>query len=545
MAVSRPRASRAEIALLAALAGYGLFPLVLLLARAATLHARFTGADGLIGADGVLGADQLQYLAWIRDAAHHGLASDLFTLRPSGHVYLQPLFAISGALLRLGLSLPLSYLIWKPVAIVALFAAALAWARRCCGDRPGARAAVVALSLFFVTPLAALFSWTQMGSGPFRFSLFLLGDEMLAAGKLWGYVPSAFGLALVPAALLAVERAIDPDLGAAPGLRAARRHAEPRPLLLGAAAALLASWLHPWQGITLILIFAALAVAGRMRDWPALAVPALAAALPLAYYDLLSRSDPAWRLASRYEAIPRLPFLALLAGLGPPAVIAALGVRRPRGVIIEQALLAWVGACLVTYFVNDAFAPHALQGLSLPLAVLAVRGWGRLRLPPGIGVALGAVAVGVATLPGLVYDGRTFVRTARGSLVQYYLPRDDARALDWIAGRAPAGGVLAPTPLAAVVPGQTGRAVWVGHGYWSPDYPARARRVDALFAGRMRPGRARAFVAMTGAAIVLEDCAHHADLAPALRPLVASVQRFGCARVYVLTRPGAGRSAIR
>jgi hypothetical protein len=218
-----PRASRAEIVLLAALAAWGLFPLVLLLARAAALHAQFTGADGLIGADGVLGADQLQYLAWARDAsAHGGLASDLFTLAPSGHVYLQPLFAITGALLHLGLSLPLAYLLWKPVAILAMFLAALAWARRAFPDRPVPRAAVALLSLFLYTPLAALFSWTQLGAGHFRFNLFLLADELLGATKLWGYAPSALGLALVPAALLAVERALDPGRLATPPGRGSR-----------------------------------------------------------------------------------------------------------------------------------------------------------------------------------------------------------------------------------------------------------------------------------------------------------------------------------
>src|ERR1700722_2780388 len=149
-----PRASRAEIVLLLALAAWGLFPIVLLLVHAAQLHAQFTGADGLIGADGVLGADQLQYLAWARDAgAHGGLASDLFTLAPSGHVYLEPLFAITGWLSRLGVSPPLAYLVWKPVAIVALFAGAVAWARRMFAERLAPRAAAVVLCLFLYTPL--------------------------------------------------------------------------------------------------------------------------------------------------------------------------------------------------------------------------------------------------------------------------------------------------------------------------------------------------------------------------------------------------------
>jgi hypothetical protein len=513
--------------LLAGLAVWALFPLVLLLVHAGELHARFTGADGLIGADGVLGADQLQYLAWARDAsAHGGLASDLFTLSPNGHVYLQPLFAITGALFGLGLSLPLAYLLWKPVGIIVLFLATVAWARRMFGGELAARAATVAISLFFCTPLGALFSWTTLGDKPFRFELYLLSDELLAADKLWGYVPSALGLALVPVALLAMERA----LGADPAPRELPRGARTRPVLLAALAALAASWLHPWQGITLILIFLGLSAARRFRQPAPLLVATIAAALPLGYYYLLSHHDPAWQLAAHYEVIPRVSALVLLAGLGPLALIAALGIRRPDGIVIEQALLLWIGAALVTYFVNDSFAPHALQGLSLPLAVLAVRGWHRLRIAP----VLGAVTVGLITIPGLAFVARKFIRTANSSVLQYYLPQSDAQALDWLAHRAPPGGVLAPTPFAVIVPSQTGRAVWVGHGYWSRDYPARARQVDRLFGGRLSPAAARRFIASTGAAILISDCRHRADLTKPLRPMISSTQLFGCARVYVL-----------
>jgi hypothetical protein len=525
MSQSTPRVTGIERVLLAALAAWGLFPLILLLVHAAQAHARFTGADGLIGADGILGADQLQYLAWARDAAAHGLAADLFSLAPSGHVYLEPVFTIVGGLHRLGLSLALAYLLFKPLAIVAMLLAAVAWARRTFPGQLPARAAAVALSLFLYTPLAALFSWTQMGSGSFRFSLYLLAYELLAANKLWGYVPSALALALVPVALLAIERALD----AAPGTRAGAVGL--RPALGAALASLLASWLHPWQGITLIIIFAGLAALHRGRAWLALGVAAAGAALPLAYYAVLSHSDPAWRLASQYEVIPRLPALVLLAGLGPVALIAAIGARRPRGDVIEQALLLWIAGCLITYFANDAFAPHALQGLSLPLAVLAVRGGQRLHIPWPVGL----IVLGLVTIPGLAYDARKFVNTARNEkLVQYYLPHGDAAALDWVAAHAPPGGVLAPTPFALDVPAQTGRAVWVGHGYWSRDYFARARRADRLFQGHMPAVRAQAFVRSTGAALLVADCRHRADLTSRLRPLIGTVRRFGCARVYVL-----------
>ena len=541
MRATGPRASRAEIVLRVALAAWALAPLALLLAHAGSTHTTFTGADGLIGADGVLGADQLQYLAWVRDAGSHGLASDLFSLGPSGHVYLEPLFTISGLLWRAGLSLQLAYLVWRPLAAVALLAAAVVWARRAFGDQLAARAATVALAVFLYTPLAALFSWApKLGSGRFGFQLYLLAYELLAANKLWGYVPSALGLALVPVALLAVERALEPERSR---IGAAAAHVLPsaarlRALLLAAAAALLSSWLHPWQGITLIVIFAGLALWRRLRGALALAVPAVGAALPLAYYYLLSHSDPAWKLASTYEVIPRLPALVLLAGLGPLVLIALLGLRRPDGVVFEQVLLLWIAGCFVTYFVNDSFAPHALQGLSFPWAVLAVRAGQRLRLP----VVVGAAVIALLTIPGLAYDARKMVRVARSPTVQYYVPASDEQALKWVSAHAPPGGVVAPTPFAIIVPAATGRRVWVGHGYWSRDYFPRSRQASALFRGHLRPARARAFVRSTGAALLISDCAHHADLATALRSLLALVQRFGCSAVYVLAP---GRSASR
>jgi hypothetical protein len=96
--------------------------------------------------------------------------------------------------------------------------------------------------------------------------------------------------------------------------------------------------------------------------------------------------------------------------------------------------------------------------------------------------------------------------------------------------------VLAPTPFAAVIPGQTGRAVWVGHGYWSRNYGPRARQADRLFGGRLRPSAARTFVSGTGATLLVADCRHdRADLTRMLGPLIAATHRFGCARVYVLS----------
>jgi hypothetical protein len=517
------RVRPAEWLLLAALVAWAVVPPALMALHALAAHERFTGADGLIGAGGVLGADQLQYLAWTRDAGSHGLVSNLFSLQPSAHVFLAPLALLAAALWRLGLSLPLSYLLVKPFAAIALFAAALAWARRFI-DGTGARAAAVALSLFLYTPAAELVNWVSLGSGRFRFQTYLLGWELLSANKLWGYAPSALAIALMPVVVLATERALEPPRGSS-GLG---------PSAVAGGAALLAAWLHPWQGATLLVVLGGLALWQRGRGWRGLVLPAVGAAAPLVYYYVLSHTDAAWELASANEVVGRLPAVVLLAGLAPPALVAALGLRRPGEAIAERALLLWVAGTFATYFATDAFSSHALQGLSFPLAILMVRGWQRLGLP----AAAGAVAIALITLPGMAWDAHKLRDSVGGSVPQYYLPAADARALDWVAAAAPPGGVLAPTPFAIVVPSQTGRAVWAGHPYWTRDYARRSRQLDALFTDRIRPGAARALVSSTGASLLISDCGHRSDLAGVLRPLLASVHRFGCATVYVVRRDG-------
>jgi hypothetical protein len=516
--------SAVAVAAALTLAAWAFVPVVLLVVHADAIHASWTGADGLIGADGVLGADQLQYLAWARGVALHGLAPDLFTLGRSGSVYLEPASGLAGALAAAGTSLVTGYLVVKAIAVLVLAAGVTAWCRRLLGGRGrpvGPELAAVALALYAVTPATALVNWLQLGSARFRFDIYLAGDELLTATKLWGYMPAALAIGLMCLALLALERSLE-----AGGARA---------IASAAAAALLCAWLHPWQGITLGLIVVGLAALRRRpQELPGFALVLLGLAIPLAYYGLLEHTDPAWRMAARNEQGPRLPATVLLACLGPLVLLALPGLRRlGRGApLAEQALVLWVPAGLATYWLNGAFATHALQGLSVPLAVLVVRGGARWRLP-----AAGAwVGVLLLTLPGLAYDARKFVRTSRSGLVQYALPRADARALRWAAREAPAGGILAPAPFAAVIPAQTGRPVWVGHGDWSPDYPARARRADRLFAGRMGPAAAQALVRATGARLLVSDCGHRRGqerLGRALGGSVVETRRFGCARVYV------------
>src|SRR5439155_22962175 len=84
--------------------------------------------------------------------------------------------------------------------------------------------------------------------------------------------------------------------------------------------AAIVSWIHPWQGVTLILILAGVAAFKRTRRVAvACGTVALAASLPLVYYYALPHVDGAWAAA---RAQNNLSFDVWVA----PAVLLPLGL---------------------------------------------------------------------------------------------------------------------------------------------------------------------------------------------------------------------------
>jgi hypothetical protein len=268
---------------------------------------------------------------------------------------------------------------------------------------------------------------------------------------------------------------------------------------------------------------------------PALIGPALATAAPIAYYALLAHYDDAWHVAAETNRLPHVSLLILLAAFGPLAVAAVAGATGRPANVRERLLRLWPLACLVVYFASPSVPAHAFEGITLPLAVLAVRGWTRARAPAFVGAAMVVLLI----VPGTAVQIRDLRRAVLRGDQPFALRAGEDDALRYLdSGHAPSGGVLAPVFLAEAIPERTGRRVWVGHLTWSPDFYRRATVVELLFAGRLPPGQARQLVRSTGARLLVSDCHGRADLAPALGPLLATVKRFGCASVYEL-RPAA------
>ena len=490
-----------ELAVLVLLAAVSMWVLVLNLVQVAAHGAAWDGTQSAYV------VDQLQYLAWIRDASTHLLASNLFVLHSTPHDYLQPMVAISGGLVALGVTPPIALLVWQPVAISALFVAVRGFVRAQLRSRLAMRAALV---------LALFAGWPSM-----HFDLWL-------PFWTWGYQEAVLALACATGALLLYH------LGREGGR------------LIWAAAVLgaLASWLHPWQGeVVLMLIVSGEAImwigGQRARFWRPLAVIA-ATLLPLLYYVILARVDASWRLGQR-GSTGFMPLQQLLWPLAPLAIPALFAYRRRSLNFIQAATRVWPFAAVAVYVLAEnglgSSPPHAFAGITIPMAVLAAEAVGSVRWPRFVPrrttTALLLLALTVPVAVEKLGIAHSLVKHQKTYTV------NEQRALSFLARDPQPGGVVTPIHLGAIVPWETGRHTYIGDCYWSlPDcFTRNTNSWLVVHWGRVLPRYARAFVMSTGARFLLKDCKGRDHIWRELRKIIVSVQRFGCARVYELGSP--------
>ena len=477
------------------------------------------------GGDGYLVVDQLQYLNWLNQAADHGLVRNLYDIAPSSRAFLHPGVLLAGLAHRAGLGIVASYMLFKPVAIGALFCGALFYTRRFLPRRDDRRLALV-LALFACSPVAALVGWANLGSEFRQFQFDLIGGELWTGSYLWGYLFTAIAVGIMPLGLLAYERG---------------RRGQAKWISWAAAAGLFAAWLQPWQGAT----FAGIVIVGELLLWrskrerPPLVRPAIvlvATALPLVYYALLSRLDDAWKLAgtaNSASAFGGRAWVAVALCVGLLAVPAAFAYRRVPRDFGSLAVRAWPPLALVVYVLPlGTFPFHALQGLTLPLVVLGVIAWRNHLHDRPLPLLLAVVIAFVLIVPGTAYRLDNIRAAVAVGRQPHFLTTGENDALAALRRDPAKGGVLTPTYLGLLVPAYTGRETWVGAGSWTPDLTARQQQVEDLFAGKLSPAAAEALVRRSGARFLLSDCHGRADISRTVSGFTAPPRRYGCATVW-------------
>jgi hypothetical protein len=490
------------------------------------LHmARYGGI--LSGSDGPLaGSDQFLYMDFIRQSGSHLLIGEQFDLTIGHQVYLEPIYLLGGLLWRCGLSIAAAFWSLKLLAAPVLALGICAVVARSV-VRPGERLVAVGLALFYMSPLVPVLRWSGAVTGVDAFRMILPAGESMPAWELWGYLHAAVAMGALAFALMGIVSLAD-------GARSRR-------LIAGTAGcAGLAAWLHPWSGAIFILVTAAILLrAPSRRLLTALMAPLAAVAAPLAYLAILPHVDAGWQTLSRQNgaSLAFVPVWMLVVVLLPLAAPAAWGWRAFAAGSLRTVLIAWPLAALAVYVVSPQFRYHALQGISIPLAVLAVAGWRELRLP-----RLGVLAALAAIIAGPAYEVSTLRDSLRAGISPYSFTPDDRHALAYLDQLRTPGGVLSRYYLGMTVPAYTGRRTWIGETTWTPSFAVRRAEAEAAFDGGLSAAQTLRFVRAVAPSYVLRDCGASRSLDQVLTQLPASIHRFGCAAVFVLPT-AAARSA--
>ena len=224
-----------------------------------------------------------------------------------------------------------------------------------------------------------------------------------------------------------------------------------------------------------------------------LAATTTACALPLAYYALLGHFDATWRLAGQINNQFPQSIRDLALTLLPLSLLAVVAFRRPPKSFIGAAVLAWPLCALAVFFGIyvtgvGTFPNHALEGISIPLAVLTVVGFnqlfGRLRSPALL--VAGCVAVVALLLPVLPGLNLTlgFGKPNIFGADPIFIRTSESDALHYLSQTNASGSVLSTLYLGQIVPAETGRNTWVGIASWTPDFSSAGRRGESLVLGR-------------------------------------------------------------
>ena len=495
----------------------------------AGLYVRtFAKGGHVTGSDGYLVVDALQYLNWLRQSGEHFAASNLYDFTELDYTFVHPGLIAAGLVNRLGAGPVASYALVKPFAVAALFFGSAGLVHRHLTLRSDRRAAL-ATALLYCAPAAAIAGWLLPASSESKFQLDFAGGEVWAGSYLWGYSFTAIAVGLVPIGLVAWERGRD-------GNR--------RAIAIASCCALVAAWFQPWQGATLVgVVVLAEALRTRADRAPIrpliarVAPVAIAGAMPLAYYFVLSKVDPAWELAGvANNERPRWPIWVLLLTLGPLALPAAFTYGRGRWSDAGSvALRLWPLVGLGIYFAPVGTFPfHAIQGMQVPLAVLAFvairERIGERPLP----AALTVIAVALMTVPGTIYRVDQMRGAVNAGQQAFFLTDAEHAALTWLDREPGPGGVVTENYLGTVIPAWTGRQTWIGAGSWTPQFEQRRKLVDALFAGRLDAASARQMLVRPGAGFILEDCRAQPGFWKAVRAFTQVVWQRGCVRVLKL-----------
>ncbi|HEX9995623.1 MAG TPA: hypothetical protein VGB45_00645 [Abditibacterium sp.] len=269
-------------------------------------------------------------------------------------------------------------------------------------------------------------------------------------------------------------------------------------------AALLLGNIHTYDALPLLLTLGIWTLWQRKTGLKVVLAAMAGAILPVIYQFLVFSGSEEFRLkALTPTAAPEI--VSLLVSLAPLLVLAALGWKKWRDFPAAPLLLIWILATFVLIYTPVSFARKMLEGVQIPLVVLAAIGLSEIlsRIPSagarkiGAALVLGVLALSPTQYLNWIWNNTLQNNSARWGVLMppLALSRGDAAALQFLNQQKEKGAVLCLPYLGSYVPRASGK--WTYAGHWAETLHFKKEKfpnVARFYRGEMSDAEAREFL---------------------------------------------------
>lgn len=279
-----------------------------------------------------------------------------------------------------------------------------------------------------------------------------------------------------------------------------RSHNNIRNLVVSAGLVVFLSLEHPYTIIPLFLVITGVHIwtKGSLKTLVVFTLISSTGILPWAYQMHANPGFLAWLSAD----ISRSPGpVSYLLGYGLLVVFAALGAVTHLGNVRAKEtklLFVWIAVTIVLIYIPYAAQRRFIEGFHIPLAILATQGIISIaRMAPVRAITLVTLIFSGMMVPTAVmktvWDARA-IRSDTNESYYFHITSDELSAMRWLEARTiPSDVTLSNYFYGNLIPGFTGRSVYVGHPAETYRFDDKIRFVNAFLLEKDEE-KARAFL---------------------------------------------------
>lgn len=256
-------------------------------------------------------------------------------------------------------------------------------------------------------------------------------------------------------------------------------------------------------GLTLLFWMVYSLATKRKRAAAACLVILAGLALPTLYQGIVFRNSEEFRLKA-LTPTPAPALIHILLSLMPLLIFAVIGAFKLRGNRFLWLMAGWALITLLCVYAPVSFARKMIEGLQLPLALLAGAGFIPLwhKIPAGIGRKLApAVVLGLMSLSPAYLVFWDLQNAAQNNAPRFwvamppqYLPQSSWDALRYLDKQPDKKVTVLCLPhVGAYGPRETGMTFYQGHWAETLNFTDKFKRLAGIYKARLSPQDAAKF----------------------------------------------------